>query len=121
MPRQGGLHQAGAPNRSMRPPFSICLETVGSGNARRNLYDKVLEFWVTVRERGSREQLREEETRTTSSSKALRCPNTVEYTKGGACMGVTLLILLVLKISEGIIPIPKQRSVPFPNNGQLGG
>jgi len=105
----------------MRPPFSICLETVGSGNARRNLYDKVLEFWVTVRERGSREQLREEETRTTSSSKALRCPNTVEYAKGGACMGVTLLILLVLKISEGIIPIPKQRSVPFPNNGQLGG
>ena len=68
----------------MRPSFFICLETV----ARRNMYDKVVEFWVTVRERGSREQLREEETRTTSSSKALRCPTKKDYAKAGACMVV---------------------------------
>ena len=48
---------------------SACIK-VGA-YARLNQYDKVTEYWVTVRERGSREQLHETEQRTTSKSKAL--------------------------------------------------
>lgn len=45
-----------------------CFASIVPG--RTNQYDNVVEYWVTVRERGSREQLHEQEEKKSSTSKA---------------------------------------------------
>jgi len=50
------------PGRSIH--FLLCC--------RENMYDKITEYWVTVRERGSREDVEEQQEKTSSKSKAIK-------------------------------------------------
>ena len=52
---------------------------------RENMYDKITEFWVTVRERGSREDVEEQEEKTTSTAKAITLNSTFLFCEAPDC------------------------------------
>ena len=49
------------------------------------MYDKITEFWVTVRERGSREDVEEQEEKTTSTAKAITLNSTFLFCEAPDC------------------------------------